>query len=105
MASRLQVPYLGEHYNDLLLIEAWIKNRSAPNEAQSLLCSALMKREATRTSIIERLAQKRGLSAAALTAQILAGTAEHLAQEEYAELQDQQEQQLQDQQEQEGSEE
>ncbi|MEO0373236.1 MAG: hypothetical protein AAF329_01155 [Cyanobacteria bacterium P01_A01_bin.17] len=87
MAPRLQVPFLGEHYNDMLLIEAWIKDRSAPAEAQSLLCSALMRREAVRNAIIERLAAKRGVTPAELTADILLGNASPLSQEDYAELQ------------------
>ena len=96
MAKRLQVPFLGEYYNDLLVIEAWLKDRSGPAEAQSLLRSALMEREATRNAIIERLAKKRGISADVLTAQILSGAAEHLTPEEYATLQDQQEQEADD---------
>ncbi|MEM9093301.1 hypothetical protein D0962_37495 [Leptolyngbyaceae cyanobacterium CCMR0082] len=96
MAKRLQVPFLGEYYNDLLVIEAWLKDRSTPAEAQSLLRSALIEREATRSEIIERLARKRGISADVLTADILAGTAEHLTSEEYATLRDQQEQQADD---------
>ena len=87
MAPRLQVPFLGEHYNDMLQIEAWIKDRSAPAEAQSLLCSALMRREAARNAIIERLAAKRGMTPTALMADILLGKASQLSQEDYAELQ------------------
>lgn len=93
MANRLQIPFLGEYYNDLLVIEAWLKDRSAPTEAQNLLCSELAKREAPRTAIIERLARKRGISADALIDQILAGTAEHLTPEDYSEIRKQQEQQ------------
>ena len=89
MAPRLQVPFLGEHYNDMLQVEAWIKDRSAPAEAQSLLCSALMRREAARNAIIERLAQKRGMTSAALIADILLGKASQLSPEEYKELQEQ----------------
>ena len=73
----------------MLLIEAWIKDRSAPAEAQSLLCSALMRREAVRDAIIERLAKKRGMTPAALTADILSGRASQLSMEEYAALQQQ----------------
>ncbi|MFG6100502.1 hypothetical protein SPB21_35015 [Leptothoe sp. ISB3NOV94-8A] len=96
MAKRFQMPFLGEYYNDLLAIEAWLKDRSAPTEAQNMLCSALTEREATRNAIIERLARKRGISAEALIDQILAGTAEHLTPEEYATLRDQQEQEADD---------
>ena len=84
MAARIQVPYLGEHYSDMLLVEAWIKNRTAASEAQSMICSALMKREATRDAIIERLAKKRGITAEELTSSILIGKATHLTPEEYA---------------------
>lgn len=93
MAKRFQIPFLGEYYNDLLAIEAWLKDRAAPTEAQNMLCSALAEREAARAAIIEHLARKRGISADALIDQILAGTAEHLTPEEYATLRDQQEQQ------------
>ena len=89
MAARLQVPFLGEHYNDMLLIEAWIKDRSAPAEAQSLLCSALMRREAVRREIIERLAKKRGVTPASLISDILQGQASQLSPEEYAKIQQQ----------------
>ncbi|MEO1742421.1 MAG: hypothetical protein AAFR99_11520 [Cyanobacteria bacterium J06629_9] len=89
MAARLQVPFLGEHYNDMLLIEAWIKDRSAPAEAQSLLCSALMRREAVRQEIIERLAKKRGVTPAALVQDILLGKASQLSPEEFAKIQEQ----------------
>ena len=83
---RLQVPYLGEHYADLLKLEAWIKARSAPNEAQSLLCAMLMKREATRDAILQRLAKKRSISKDELVANILADKEAHMSSEEYAEL-------------------
>ena len=89
MAARLQVPFLGEHYNDMLLIEAWIKDRSGPAEAQSLLCSALMRREAARRAIIERLAEKRGVTPATLIGDILLGKASQLSPEEYAKIQEQ----------------
>lgn len=87
MAARIQVPYLGEHYNDMLLLEAWIKNRSAASEAQSLLCSVLMRREAARNAILERLAKKRGITVEELAAAILLGAATHLTPEEYAAVQ------------------
>lgn len=83
---RLQIPYLGEHYTDLLKIEAWLKARSVPNEAQSLLCAMLMKREATRDDIIQRLAQKRGISQEQLVANILSDQEAHMSSAEYAEL-------------------
>ena len=96
MAKRFQMPFLGEYYNDLLAIEAWLKDRAAPTEAQNMLCSALTEREAARNAIIKRLARKRGISADALIDQILSGTAEHLTPEEYAAMRDQQEQQADD---------
>ena len=89
MAARLQVPFLGEHYNDMLSIEAWIKDRSAPAEAQSLLCSALMRREAVRQAIIARLAEKRGITPEELIRDILLGKASQLSAEEYAKVQEQ----------------
>ena len=83
---RLQVPYLGEHYADLLKIEAWLKARSVPNEAQSLLCAMLMKREAARDGILQRLAKKRGISKDQLVANILAEKEAHMSSAEYADL-------------------
>ena len=83
---RLQIPYLGEHYADLLKLEAWIKARSAPAEAQSLLCAMLMKRESIRDGILQRLAKKRSISKDELVANILAEKEEHMSSEEYAEL-------------------
>lgn len=84
--TRIQIAYPGEHYSDLLQIEAWIKDRTVPSEAQSLLCSALMKRQATRDMILDRLADKRGITRKALEQQILTGNATHMTQDEYAEF-------------------
>lgn len=82
--ERLYVSPLGETYIDALTIEAWIKNRSISMEAQSLLCSALMKRAGYRDAILEELARKRGISVDALKDQILTGRAEILTGDEYA---------------------
>jgi len=84
MASnqRLAVSPLGEIYEDALTIEAFLKNRTKSNEANSLLCSRLMARQEYRQQAISYLAWKRGVTPEEMIEQILTGKAEHLSPEE-----------------------
>jgi hypothetical protein len=70
-AERLYVAPLGEIYMDALKYEAWLKNRSLSAEANSLLCSALMKREEYRDRMLGEMAAKRGISVDQLKSMIL----------------------------------
>lgn len=87
-AKRFQVPYLGEYYSDELRIEAVLKNRTEPQEAQSLLCSTIMRRSEVRQKMIEVLARKRGITPDELRTQILSGNYEPLEPDEIIILDD-----------------
>lgn len=84
--ERLYVSPMGELYMDALKIEAWLKNRTLSNEANSLLCAALMKRDDYRNRALAELAQKRGISVEQLKAQILTDKAEIMTGSEYADV-------------------
>lgn len=75
----IRVTGIGEAYYDALTLEAWIKSSSLVNEARSLLCSTLMRREEYRDRILTSLATKRGVQLDTLKKQILTGTAQELA--------------------------
>jgi len=74
--KRLQVPALGEYYDDLLYIDSWINNRTKVAQAQSLLCSKIQEREARIRERVTYLATKRGISDKEMWQQILSGKAE-----------------------------
>ena len=84
--KRLQVPALGEWYDDLLYIDAWINGRSKVLQAQNLLCAKLQERETRIKERIDYLAEKRKISSKELWLQILAGKAERLSPEESFEV-------------------
>lgn len=83
---RIQIPYLGEYYQDELRIESILKNRTDPQEAQSLLCAKLMERTDKRRRMLEVLANKRGITIDELRSQMLRGEYEPLNPEELAML-------------------
>lgn len=60
--DRLQLPPIGEYYEDLLSADANINARSYGLQASSLLCAKLQEREAIIRKRVEYLAQKRGIS-------------------------------------------
>lgn len=62
------------YYYFMLYIEAWLKGRSLPEEAGSLLCSKLQERAPKREEMIAQLALMVGITPEALRAAILAGT-------------------------------
>lgn len=80
--KRLQVPALGEYYDDLLYIDSWINNRTKVAQAQSLLCAKLQERESRIKERVGYLARKRGISESEMWGMILAGKAERMSAEE-----------------------
>jgi len=62
------------YYLYILAIEAWLKGRSLPEEAGSLLCSKLGERENKRVEMLALLADRMGITPQALRDGILAGT-------------------------------
>lgn len=84
--DRLALPALGEWYNDLLMLDAWINNRSKAMQGQSLLCAKLQEREVRINERIDYLAMKRGISAAEMRLQILSGKAQRLGVEDVADV-------------------
>jgi hypothetical protein len=80
--KRLQVPALGEYYDDLLYIDSWINNRTKVAQAQSLLCAKLQERESRIKERVAYLAKKRGVSEADMWGMILTGKAERIAADE-----------------------
>lgn len=85
-SRRLQIPDLGEYYNDMLRIEAALKNRTLPQEANSLLCAMLQQRDEKRHRMVEHLARKRQISFDEMWQQLLDGTYAPLASDELDEL-------------------
>ncbi|NES98196.1 MAG: hypothetical protein F6K32_24025 [Desertifilum sp. SIO1I2] len=85
--DRLALPALGEYYDDILTIDAWINNRTKPQQAQGLLCYKLQEREARIRERVEYLAKKRGIDSETLWLQILKGEAERLSPEDLKILQ------------------
>lgn len=83
---RLQIPWTGEWYDDLLIVDSWINGRSRANQAQNLLCAKLQEREARIRERVNYLAEKRGISPKELWLQILAGRAERISAEESYDL-------------------
>ncbi len=74
--GRLTVAPLGEFYEDLLKIDSWINARTIASQANSLLCAKLMQRQVEIRDRVNYLANKRGISADELWAQILNGEAQ-----------------------------
>jgi hypothetical protein len=90
-SERLQIPPLGEWYQDLLAIDAAINDRSEPAQASGLLCAKLQERELKIRERVEYLARKRGLTFEQMWDDILTGKFEKLSPEEYTELKSQME--------------
>lgn len=71
--GRLNVTPLGEFYEDLLKVDAWINARTIAAQANSLLCAKLMQRQAEIRDRITYLARKKGVSSDELWDLILSG--------------------------------
>lgn len=59
---RLQIPYLGDFYDYLLVIDAAVNARSKSAQAHSLLCSKLQERSQMIFDRIDLLAEVKGIS-------------------------------------------
>jgi hypothetical protein len=79
---RLALPALGEYYNDILSLDAWVNNRTRVTQAQNLLCAKLQEREIRIKERLEYIAKKRGITVDELWTSILNGTAEQLETDE-----------------------
>ncbi|MGF1537826.1 MAG: hypothetical protein ACFB4J_15290 [Elainellaceae cyanobacterium] len=85
-ATRLQIPSIGEWYEDLLKVDATINDRSEPQQASSLLCAKLQEREPRIKQRVEYLAAKRGVPFQQMWDDIVTGNFEKLTADEFAEL-------------------
>ncbi|MDJ0617018.1 MAG: hypothetical protein QNJ63_09780 [Calothrix sp. MO_192.B10] len=84
--ERLALPALGEYYDDLLVIDSWINNRSKVVQGQSLLCAKIQEREARIKERVEYLANKRGISINEMWLSILSGKAQRMSPSEVGEM-------------------
>lgn len=76
--ERLAIPALGEYYNDVLTVDAWVNGRTKVAQAQSLLCAKLQERDKLIRERVEYLAKKRGITFDEMWAEILNGTAQKI---------------------------
>ncbi|MHC5725561.1 MAG: hypothetical protein ACYTXY_15765 [Nostoc sp.] len=76
--ERLAIPALGEYYNDVLTVDAWVNGRTKVVQAQSLLCAKLQERDKLIKERVEYLAKKRGITFDEMWEQILNGTAQKI---------------------------
>ena len=84
--ERLQLPALGEWYEDLLTVDAWINNRSKPVQGSSLLCAKLQEREERIKERVAYLAQKRRIDPQEMWRQILTGKSQKISPEEFKQI-------------------
>ncbi len=70
--ERLQIPALGEFYDDLLDIDAELSSRTRVQQAQSLLCEKLNERIPGIKERVGYLALKRGVTREEMWGEILA---------------------------------
>ena len=80
--------YLGEYYDDCLVIEVALKNRTKINEASSLICAKLMERSEKRKQMVQYLADKRGITFDDMWKQLLTGEYQPLSPDELKEIGD-----------------
>jgi hypothetical protein len=88
MSKRLQIPNLGEWYEDLLRVDSLINGRSMPVQGQSLLCAKLQEREENIRKRVTYLAAKRGISHDEMWRQMVSGEYVQISKEEIDELRD-----------------
>lgn len=70
--ERLQIPALGEFFDDLLDVDAELSNRTRVQQAQSLLSEKLNERIPDIEQRIKYLAEKRGITSDQLRGEMLA---------------------------------
>lgn len=76
--ERLVISSIGEYYNDLLIVDSFIRDTTKSQQASSLLCSKLQEREQRIRERINYLAKKRGITPDELWLQILKGNAKKI---------------------------
>lgn len=86
--DRLTISPLGEFYEDVLIVDAWINRRSLAFQANSLLCAKLQERIPLINERIAYLAEKRGVSPKDLWNAIRRGEAKQIEAEGVAEEND-----------------
>lgn len=89
-SNRFQIPALGEWHAEILSLDAWISNRSAPAQAKTLLLSKLQEREVRIGERLEHLAKRRGIDPDDMRIQILSGKAQRLSPSEWLDEDDSQ---------------
>lgn len=77
--ERLQLPALGELYDDILAVDAWINNRSKVAQGQNLLCTQLEEREPKIRERVAYLAQKRNITPEEMWTLIVTGKATRMS--------------------------
>jgi hypothetical protein len=82
--ERLLVAPLGEYYDDLLAVYAFVADRTRSVQANFLLCEKLREEEPKVRESIAYLAKKRGVEPEKLWNQILKGEAKKISPEEIA---------------------
>lgn len=85
-SNRIQLPALGEWYEDLLKIDSIINGRSEPMQGQSLLCAKLQEREEKIRERVTYMAAKRGISFDQMWSQMISGNYEPLSFSDMEEL-------------------
>jgi len=88
MAKRLQIPNLGEWYEDLLRVDSIINGRSMPMQGQNLLCAKLQEREEKIQKRVSYLAAKRGISPDEMWRQMVSGDYVQISKDELEEMED-----------------
>ncbi len=81
--DRLVIAPLGEPYEDLLTIDAFLAGNSIPQQGKSLLSAYLKQKKAYVEEGVRYLARKRGISFEAMWDRILTGQEDKMAPEDY----------------------
>lgn len=78
----MELAPLGEYYEDLLTVYAWVDDRTKSAQANALLCNALQERELMIRERVAYLAKKRGIDPEELWVDILRGKAKKISPDE-----------------------
>lgn len=92
--DRFKMSALSEFYEDLLRADAFLARNTLAAQGKSLLQSYLAQKEAKIRERVGYLAKKRNISFDEMWNQIQAGTAQYMAKDEFAELQEQEEEEV-----------
>jgi len=74
MTKRITLPPLGEHDDDWLTILAWLYGRSRASQAAALISVGVAEQKTEVATMLEYMAQKRGITVDELIKSILGGT-------------------------------